>query len=243
MSDNSGTKSARARGMTLLEVLVAMVLLVLVFIFVAENMIASSWAGNKSAQRSQDISAANYFMALMSGDSNLWGVGGYPDTPVDVCGHPLTPVNDAGPKSGGIWHTAPTCNLAPPEVQNVQYQWKESVPVFNSADITIWVRSTVDGKTDTYELRGFTHQTPTQLTLATPPPSPTPTPTPTPKPSLTPTPKPTATPIKTPTPVPTATPVKTPTPKPTATPSPTAKPTATPKPTPTPVPTATPLPI
>ena len=216
--------------MTLLEVLVAMVLLVLVFIFVAENMIASSWAENKSSQRSADISAANYFMALLAGDKTLWS-GAYPDTPKDVCGNLLTPVNDAGPANGGTWHTAPACGLAPPEVSNVQYQWLESQPVFNSADLTIWVQSTIDGKTDKYELRGFTHQTPTQLTLATPPPSPTATPTPTPTPSPTVKPSPTPTPIKTATPIPTATPNPTPTP------------TKTPVPTPTPVPTATPLPI
>src|SRR5271166_3147102 len=87
MSQSDGKKGARARGMTLIEVLVAMVLLVLVFIFVAENMIASSWAESKSGQRSEDISAANYFMALMSGDGKLWS--GYPDTPVDVCGNAL----------------------------------------------------------------------------------------------------------------------------------------------------------
>src|SRR5215470_7621753 len=110
MSDNGKTKGAKARGMTLLEVLVAMVLLVLVFIFVAENMIASSWAGSKSAQRSEDISAANYFMALMSGDGKLWS--SYPDTPVDVCGNAMSPVTDVGPASGGAWHNAPACALA-----------------------------------------------------------------------------------------------------------------------------------
>lgn len=239
MSDNGTKKNTKTRGMTLIEVLVAIVLLVLVFTFVAENMIASSWAESKSSQRSMNVSAANYFMALVSGDKNLWA--GYPDTPVDACGNPLVPVTDAGPKSAGVWHTAPNCNLAPPEVSNVQYQWNETVPVQNSANLTVWVKSTVGGRIDQYELRGFTHQTPTQLTLATPPPSPTATPTPTPKPS------PTATPTHTPTP--TATPPHTATPSPTATPShtpspsPTATPTKTPSPSPTPSPTATPLPI
>ena len=228
MHAKSAITGARTRGMTMIEVLVAIVLLVLVFIFVAENMIASSWAESKSAQRSQDISAANYFMAVMEGDSNLWS-GAYPDIPKDVCNNPMTPVNDLGPKGGGTWHTAPACNLEPPEAQAVQYQWFETQPNLNSAQLTVWVQSNENGRIDTYELRGFTHQTPTQVTLATPPPSPTPTPTPTPKPS------PTATPSPTPTPSPTV--------KPSPTPTPTPKPSPTATPSPTPTPTATPLPI
>ena len=178
MSDVGGTNSKRARGMTLIEVMVAIVLLVLIFIFVGQNMVASSWATSKASQRSMDISAANYFMGVMYGDGSLWGT--YPDSPKDPCGNTLTPVTDPGPMSGGGWHTPPTCNLAPAEVAQVQYQWLQTVPVEDSSDLTVWVRSTIDGKVDTYEMRGHTHSVPTQLTLATPPPSPTPTPTPTP---------------------------------------------------------------
>ncbi|MBV8222482.1 MAG: hypothetical protein JO293_03930, partial [Candidatus Eremiobacteraeota bacterium] len=220
--------------MSLIEVMVAMVLLVLIFIFVGQNMVASSWATSKSGQRSMDISAANYFMGVMYGDSNLWGA--YPDTPKDPCGNPLAPVNDLGPANGGDWHTPPACNLAPAEVAQVQYQWLETVPFQDNADLTVWVRSTIGSKVDEYEMRGHTHEIPTQLTLATPPPSPTatptPTPTPHPMPTPTPTPVPTATPHPTPTPVPTATPV----PTPTHTPTPHPSPTATPVPTPTPSP-------
>lgn len=215
--------------MSLIEVMVAMVLLVLIFIYVGQNMIASSWATSKSSQRSMDISAANYFMGVMYGDSNLWGA--YPDTPKDPCGNNLTPVNDAGPANGGAWHTPPTCNLAPAEVAQVEYQWLETTPFQDSADITVWVRSTIGGKVDEYEMHGHTHQIPTQLTLATPPPSPTATPTPSP------TPTPTVKPSPTPTPSPTAKP------SPTKSPTPTPKPSPTVKPTPTPSPTATPLPI
>lgn len=203
MSDVGGSTGKRARGMSLIEVMVAMVLLVLIFIFVGQNMVASSWATSKSGQRSMDISAANYFMGVMYGDSNLWGA--YPDTPTDPCGNALSPVNDAGPTVGGTWHNPPACNLAPAEVAQVQYQWLMTAPFQDSADLTVWVRSTIDGKVDEYEMRGHTHEIPTQLTLATPPPSPTATPTPTPKPSPTATPSPTAKP--TPTPVPTATPL------------------------------------
>jgi hypothetical protein len=224
--------------MTMIEVLVALVLLVLVFIFVAEQMIASSWAQSKSSQRSVDITAANYLLALMHGDPNLW-TATTTDVPVDPCGHAMTIVNDAGPPTG-TWHTAPVCNLAPSQVANIQYQWNMSAPISDSSQLTVWVQSTVGGKTDLYELHAFTHQTPPVNYSATPPPSPTPTPTPTPTPVPTATAVPTPTP--TPTPVPTATPVPTPTPVPTATPVPTPTPTATPVPTPTPVPTATPAP-
>ena len=243
MADVGGSTNKKARGMSLIEVMVAMVLLVLIFIFVGQNMVASSWATSKSSQRSMDISSANYFMGVMYGDGQLWG--GYPDTPKDPCGNALTPVTDAGPTNGGAWHTPPACNLAPAEIAQVQYQWAETVPFQQSAELTVWVRSTVGNMTDQYEMRGYTHSIPTQLTLATPPPSPTatPVPTPTPVPTATPvktpTPVPTPTPVKTATPIATATPVKTPTPVPTATPVKTP----TPVPTPTPIPTATPLPI
>ena len=85
MSDVGGTNSKRARGMTLIEVMVAIVLLVLIFIFVGQNMVASSWATSKASQRSMDISAANYFMGVMYGDGSLWGT--YPDSPKDPCGN------------------------------------------------------------------------------------------------------------------------------------------------------------
>jgi hypothetical protein len=232
--------------MTLIEVLVALVLLVLVFIFVADQMIASSWAASKSSQRTANITSANYMLSLMHG-SALWASPApvIPAIPNDPCGHPMTPVNDGGPGIG-VWHTPPVCPLNPPELSNIEYQWAMTGVNLDSAQLTVWVRSTVDGKVDMYQLHAFTHQTPTQLTLATPPPSPTPTPTPAPTPTHTPTPSPTATPtatpVPTPTPVPTATPAPTATPVPTATGTPTPVPTATPAPTATPVPTPTPMP-
>src|ERR1022692_227723 len=108
---------ATRRGVSLIEVLVALVLLVVIFVFVAENMIATSWGESKASQRTQNISASNYLFAVMHGDPNLWAKGAYPDTPSDACGQPMTPVNDAGPTMGGMWHTPPACPLEPAVMQ------------------------------------------------------------------------------------------------------------------------------
>jgi type II secretory pathway pseudopilin PulG len=201
--------AATLRGITLIEVLVAIALLVLVFLFVAENMIASSWAESKAAQRTANISSANYLLAILHGDPTLWSK--YPDTPKDACGNSMTPVDDSGPP-GGTWHAPPACNLAPQVLQGVQYQWMQTTPNLDASEVTIWVQSTIGGKVDRYELHSFTHQTPTFKTLQTPPPSPsivpsTPPPsTPPPSPhSPTPSPSPTSPPPSTP--PPTATPI------------------------------------
>ncbi|MBV8223297.1 MAG: hypothetical protein JO293_08035, partial [Candidatus Eremiobacteraeota bacterium] len=89
--------------MTLVEVLVAVVLLVAVFIFVAEQMIASSWAESKASQRSVNVTAANYFLAIMHGEPNIWK-NQTADVPRDPCNNPMTPFNDGGP-GVGTWHT------------------------------------------------------------------------------------------------------------------------------------------
>jgi hypothetical protein len=236
--------------MSLLEVMVALVLLVLVFIFVAEQMMASSWAQSKSAQRSSNITAANYLMAMMHADPNIWNLT-TADVPQDPCRNNLTQINDVGPP-GGTWHSLPPCNLGPSESVNLQYQWAMSHIVGTSAELTVWVQSTEDGKIDQYEIHGFTHNTPpvnySSTATPTPIPSPTappttppPTPPPTPTPAPTATPVPTMTPRATPTPAPTGTPTSTPVPTPTAPPTPTPLPTATPAPTAPP--TATPIPI
>jgi len=197
--------------MSLIEVLVAVVLLVVVFIFVAEQMIASSWAESKGSQRTQNIASANYLLALMHG-APLWASPApvVPAIPKDACGNPLTPVNDAGPPSG-TWHAIPACPLTPPELSQVQYQWAMTNVNLDSANLTIWVQNTVGNKTDTYQLHAFSHQTPTQLTLATPPPSPSITPTPSTPPPISPSPH---------TPTPSPSPTSTPTPKPSLTPTP-----------------------
>src|SRR5215468_2864101 len=145
----------KARGMSLLEVLVAVVLLVLVFIFIADQMIASSWAQSKSSQRTLNITAANYLLQLLHG-SPLWASPApvVPDTPKDACGVAMTPVNDPGP-GAGTWHPINACAFTPPGLQNVQYQWAMTNINLDSAQLTVWVQNTENGKTDTYELHAF----------------------------------------------------------------------------------------
>src|SRR5579864_7491245 len=96
----------RQRGTTLIEVLVATVVLTLAFLFVSGDMIASTQAEKTSAQRGIAISMANYFLDQMRQDSNFWsstGSGGEWDgtnwtgAPLgsDPCGSAWPPYNDS----------------------------------------------------------------------------------------------------------------------------------------------------
>lgn len=235
---NTSRQPKRQRGSSLIEVMVATVVLTLAFLFVSGDMIASTQAEKTASNRGIAISMSNYYLEIMRDDPCFWTSSGacaeFSGTTWtantlgnDPCGQAYTPYNDdiAAP----TWHNAATCvggpfaNLAAHGTYQYMWQAKQQSGDTNAADITVWVASnTLDnhGQQEIYETHQLQRNDPTPNTAGQtpPPPSPSPsvthtaTPTPTPTPSHSPTPKPSPTP----------TPSKTPTPPPTPTPSPTA---------------------
>jgi prepilin-type N-terminal cleavage/methylation domain-containing protein len=249
------------RGTTLIEVLVAIALLLIIFLFITSDLIQSSQAENVSATRTESMNAANYLLGIMRTDNGFWGNGAVLDDWAtgpggsDPCGNPFPPYTDN--INAPTWHPAPACTpsgsnpgLFPDMVgdQSFQYMWNaQDQPGSNGvAQLTVWVQVEEGGRTNVYELnssRGNISAQPTNTPIKPPTPTPPATPTPSsgsPTPKQT-TPPPTSTPKATPTPQPTGTGHGPPTSPPT-TPPPTPPPTSTPKPTPTPTPKPTPTP-
>ncbi|HXW51925.1 MAG TPA: hypothetical protein VEJ41_08035 [Candidatus Acidoferrales bacterium] len=243
----------RQRGSSLIETLVATVVLTLAFLFVSGDMIASTQTEKEASNRGYAISMGNYLIDTMREDANFWneqtgGVWASPAPGTDPCGNPWPPYNDN--ITTPTWHPMPTCVTGP--FANVAahgtyaYMWNatEQSGDSNAADLSVWIEDNTlsdTGTPEVFELNQLNRNDPTlNLEGVTPPappasitPTPTPTPSPTPKPSPTPTPSPTPKPSPTPTPSPTAPPTATPKPSPTPTPSPTPKPSPTPTPEPT----------
>jgi Tfp pilus assembly protein PilV len=231
---NSTKPPKRQRGGSLIEVLVATVVLTIAFLFVSGDMIASTQAEKQAANRGIQISMGNYFVDYMRQDSNFWSASeqtggvwsGSPGT--DPCGTALPAYGDT--ITSPTWHPVPTCITGP--FANVashgtyEFMWNATERAdTNAADLTVWIQAqTASGNgSEIFELHQLNRNDPTlNMAGVTPPPvSPTPTPTPTPSHTATPSPTPTPSHTATATPSPTPTPTKTPTPSPTPIPSPT----------------------
>jgi type II secretory pathway pseudopilin PulG len=207
----------------LLEILVAVALLVIIFLFVTLDLIQSSQAENESATRTETMNAANYLLSVMRGDPNFWfertgsawtGIPGGQDP----CGNPYPPYDDT--ILAPTWHQAPACAALFPDLAGVpsfQYMWNAQQRPGNTsiADLTVWVQIDEGGRYNIYEV----HSTRSNITPPSAPPgslSPPPSP-PTNPPSVCP---PPCTSPKPPSPTPRATGTSRPPPSPTPKPSP-----------------------
>lgn len=199
------------RGYSLIEVLVALVILTVIFVFVTGDMTAISHQ-DKAADQTIEISAANYFLGFMKSDSNFWapdwGTG-----PSDLCKNPLGPYTDTypSPPAQPAWRDFVYCDQEPafaepgPSASPLafQYMWSASQRVGNTdaADLTVWVRR--DASSPIFEYHALRYRS-ASVNPPTPyPPSPTPNPSPTTPPSPGPSPSPHPTPSRPPTPTPT----------------------------------------
>jgi hypothetical protein len=231
---NATTPPKKQRGSSLIEVLIATVVLTLAFLFISGDMIASTNAENESANHGYDISVGDYLLGVMRTDGNFWseqagGVWSSPPPFNDPCGNPWPPYDDS--YSAPTGHTLSGCSSGPfanlAGHGNYQYMWRaqeQSDP--KAADLSVWVQANQLGSNsgpEIYEVDQLRREDPAPNASGLNPPSPSATPTPTPTPSKSPTPTPS------PTPKPSPTPTKSPTPKP----SPTPTPSPTPKPSPT----------
>jgi prepilin-type N-terminal cleavage/methylation domain-containing protein len=212
-----------ARGQTLIEVLIALLILTVLFVFVSGDLAAIT-SGDSAADQTLEISAANYYLGIMKSDPNFWATD-WGTGQNDPCGNQLFPYIDVYPSPPATpapdqWHQFQYCStdgaFKDPNGQpeTFQYMWNATPdtndPLYQ-ADLTIWIRR--DAASKVFEYHGIRYRTPT---LQTPPPYPTATPAPTGSPTTppSPTPKPSATPRPTPKP----TPSHPPTPKPSPTP-------------------------
>ena len=254
------------RGTTLIEVLVAIALLLIIFLFITSDLIQSSQAENVAATRTESMDAANYLLGVMRTDSTFWSGPGGNDWSSphgqDPCGNTYPPYTDS--ITSPTWHQAPACVASGPNpgifpdlvgVPVFQYMWNAQDQAGDPglAQLTVWVQVQEGGRLNVYELnssRADITAIPTNPAdvasppgpNSPPPASPTPKPPPTPTPSPTPKPSPTPQPSPTPVPTPTVRGTATPPPPPTPTPTPTKPPTPTPVPTPTPTKAPTPTP-
>lgn len=219
---------SKLRGNTLLEIMVAVGLLLLIFLFLTGDLIQSSQAENVVANHTSTVTASNYFLGVMRDDPNFWA----PDWAIgngltDPCGKPWPPYTDS--IVSGPWHPAPACTPgggnpgAFPDmigVNTFQFKWNAQTQGGDprTAELTTWVMVAEGGRTDVYELHS------TKGNLPTPPPAsgpfPTATPVPTPTPCMTNCVTPTPTPSRSATPKPSPSPTKKPSPTPTPSPSP-----------------------
>ena len=223
---NQRKSSTASRGTTMLEILVATLLLVLIFLFLTGDLIQSSHAENVSATRSETMNAANYMLGVMRDDSQFWAtdwtLGPENGTLKDPCGNPWPPYTDT--MTTLTWHPAPACtpNGTNPGVfpdlvgvPSFQFMWnaQQQGADPDTATLTVWVQIKENGD-NIYELTS----TKTHLVTPIPGQGSQPTLTPTPTPSIS----------------PCSTNCKSPTPTPTPKSSPTARPSPTPTPSPSP---------
>ena len=218
----SPKSKARIRGTTLVEILIAVALMLLIFLFLTADLIQSSQAQNLASNHTQTIRVANALLGVMKGDQDFWKSPDWSQGPqggaeTDPCLNAYPPYTDTMSVPSPSWH--PVCAAAFTELAGAgvqaQYLWNAQVQAgdANVAQLTIWVMTNENGRNDVYELhetRANTAPAPVWSAVlppaspTAPPTSPVPT---TPPPSGTPTPKPspTATPSKTPKPSPTPT--------------------------------------
>ncbi len=238
---NTPQPPKRQRGSSLIEVLVATVVLTLAFLFVSGDMMASTQAEKQADNRGITLSMGNYLLDTMRTDGNFWneqtaGVWASPPPGSDPCGNGWPAYNDN--ITTPTWHSMPMCSTGPFANDaghgSYEYMWNatEQSGDVNAANLSVWIAANTadnNGSPEIFELNQLNRNDPTlNLAGVTPPPPP-----PSQSPSPTPTPSPTVKPSPTPTPSPTKTPSPTPKPSPTPTPSPTVKPSPTPKPSPT----------
>ncbi|MGI8738045.1 MAG: hypothetical protein DLM53_09915 [Candidatus Eremiobacter antarcticus] len=225
---NGRFRLSTRRGTTLIEILIAVTLLLMIFLFLTGDLIQSSQAENVAATRTESISAANYLLGVMRQDPIFWSDWNTGPGTTDPCGNPWPPYTDSITAQGG-WHQAPAClpngvNAgAFPDLIGVsafQFKWKAqqqgSPPDPRVAELTTWVLVNEGGRQDIYELHS------TRGNISTPaspagilPPTPTPPPCTQPCPSTSPSPP--GSPTPRPSPSPTGTKKPKPSPKPSGT--------------------------
>jgi type II secretory pathway pseudopilin PulG len=177
---DSRRSSSTRRGASLLEALVAILVLTFTFLFWGSGMIVASDAQNKASNHTQAIEMANFMLEEMRGDSNFWS-GGEMTGGAAPC---------TGTAAGNCWRTAlnkaPDGSLLPPYDDNTstpdfsptnthpgycgitagclplvsyRYLWRADIHAAgtsdadqNMADLTVYVIVNVAGRQEIYKV-------------------------------------------------------------------------------------------
>lgn len=178
------------KGQTLLEVVFAIAILSVIVVLITGDL-TNATKIDASADRSIEISAANYLLGVMKSDPNFWSDWG--SGPSDTCLTELGPYTDPGPSPSPDWHPMPTpppgCNPLPftdqgapqqgepggspaPVGDTVEYMWSAQFhgTDTNAADLTVWVRR--DAGAPVFEYHAIRYTSPEAQTPSGPLPSP-----------------------------------------------------------------------
>ncbi|MDQ2817541.1 MAG: prepilin-type N-terminal cleavage/methylation domain-containing protein, partial [Candidatus Eremiobacteraeota bacterium] len=164
----------RQRAFSIIETLMAMVVLMIGFLFWGSGMIAATQAQNKAQEHTQAISIADHLIEVMRRDPFFWdssgssefagpsciaancwtGQSGMPDE----CGTAYPAYSDVLATSTphtGCDKTMSANTPYPP----YSYLWRadfhnawQGAPDTQAADLSVWVFLTVDGRKETYEV-------------------------------------------------------------------------------------------
>src|SRR5579872_5865355 len=146
----SGPKSSRKkRGTTLVEVLIAVALMTLIFLFLTFDLLRSTQAGSLASNHTQTMTAANYLYSIVKGDPNFWTPDWGAGPGQDPCKNSFAPYTDS--ILTPTWH--PLCTATFPELAgsgvHAAYMWNAQLTADpNVATVTIWVETDEQGIPD-----------------------------------------------------------------------------------------------
>ncbi len=168
----SNVPKGNQRGFSLIEALVATVIILMAFLVFGSGMITASQAENSAATHTQQIAVANYLLEEMRRDPNFWTPVSSPGgewsgkgctagdcwTQIsnnDKCGNPEPPYQD---QSNATPHTG-LCNS---QFGTYTFLWRADphgagTPGVDPmvADLTVWVFTNVSGRQSTYKVTGL----------------------------------------------------------------------------------------
>lgn len=168
----------------LLEAMVAIVILTIAFVAWSGAMMGATQGQYAAQKHTESIEIANYYLEQMRRDpqfwtdfsgsscntTNCWHAGATPE--LDACGVAYPAYTDAGPYSGGSWHSG--CQNLTLETggtinEPYNFQWRADIHCRggtgaggtctqdnNAADITVWIETQeLHGGWDTYVVTGL----------------------------------------------------------------------------------------
>jgi len=171
------TRRPFERAFSLIEALIAVVVLMIAFLAFSSGMIIATQGQNKAAVHTRAIEAANYLLEQMRRDTNFWSAAeGYsgsctsggcwtaPSGFTDDCSNAYPAYHDTFNTNYATWHTGCVNGITQSTLNPIsfKYLWRADVHgTWNSttdnsmADLTVWVYANIDGREETYKVTGM----------------------------------------------------------------------------------------